>query len=30
MEVSIREAARLRGVSERRIDQQSKEGGWGI
>ena len=30
MEVSIREAARIRGVSERRIDQQSKEGGWGI
>ena len=30
MEVSIREAARLRGVSERRIDQQAKEGGWGI
>ena len=30
MEVSIRDAAGLRGVSERRIDQQSKEGGWGI
>ena len=30
MEVNIQEAARIRGVSERRIDQQAKEGGWGI
>ena len=30
MEVNIQEAARIRGVSERRIDQQPKEGGWGI
>ena len=30
MEVNIQEAARIRVVSEIRIDQQAKEGGWGI
>ena len=30
MEVSITEAARIRGVSGRRIAQQAKEGGWGV
>ena len=30
MEVSISEAARIRGVSGRRIAQQAKEGGWGV
>ena len=30
MEVSISEAARIRGVSGRRIVQQAQEGGWGV
>ena len=30
MEVSISEAARVRGVSGRRIAQQAQEGGWGV
>ena len=30
MEVSINEAARIRGVSGRRIAQQAQEGGWGV
>ena len=30
MEVSISEAARIRGVSGRRIAQQAQEGGWGV
>ena len=30
LEFSIKEAARIRGVSERRMAQQAKEGGWGV